>query len=829
MKLTKVQREAVNDIVDHWKAKEIRELVFKAPTGSGKTFMVASIIDQIISLNNEKKLFFIIATPSSAELPKQFFDKLNKYKTYLNNIDIKIELVESPSNNKMKKDYNFFLKPEENKVMIFGKSSFGKKRIFTEEGIIDALFDELKNDDSFELIYIRDEAHIGTKISRAEIENFESNILKVAKFIIKMSATVNKNDHYVEITERDLIEDDEVKLLKEKLVYNEGIVQNDIEYDSNSILHAACKKFREIKDQYDATKEEGLSGINPAMLIQVKNSDKNDPEEQKIQNLVKGYQKIIESYGWNWATYFGDDKNTSSQIREKVTLNNLSQNNSSFDVIFFKVGPATGWDIPRATMLVQLRNVCSESLNIQTIGRIKRNPNPWYPFKRDSIVFKYFIYSDKKLENSDILKWNLKSKFKEEKVLSGSLEVELYNGTSIFSKDVIDDQSYKNAFIKLLDEHDFEVSFEEYKEKYNLEKKLPGDVRFTKYSQNQSDPVKFVEFWIYNSIDLKLYVERQWEKLDTYLKYFPYQYDFWKDNLFLEKEELDSPIFQKFNELLEIYKDDLMFSWDFYRYIIIKNLIPSVKRIYKESIETKSKELKSYKLNWNNLNEMLTFTKDKESKGYPKLENISDIENKFIYELENKSQSEIKILSDREWQFINDCKRFVKYITEKNTNINSFSWTLNAANGNLGFEYLVIENQRNLFEDESKKITEIKKSFPDFLTIINEKHLIFLEVKAQGQEDYNREKTKSLLKTYKKYVEAYKNNFFSLTNDKLNNKKFKSFTMVVVSYSNFSSNESPTIRGASTNEKIQKKLDSNISSKRFNGIKDLFIEISEIN
>lgn len=85
-----------------------------------------------------------------------------------------------------------------------------------------------------------------------------------------------------------------------------------------------------------------------------------------------------------------------------------------------------------------------------------------------------------------------------------------------------------------------------------------------------------------------------------------------------------------------------MFSWDFYRYIIIKNLIPSVKRIYKESIETKSKELKSYKLNWNNLNEMLTFTKDKESKGYPKLENISDIENKFIYELENESQSEIK-------------------------------------------------------------------------------------------------------------------------------------------------------------------------------------------
>lgn len=105
MELTKAQKNAVDNIVDYWKHKINKELVFKAPTGSGKTFMMAKMIDQMISLNegNSKKLFFIIATPSSAELPRQFYNKLNDYKSYLDNKDLKIELVESPSSSNKKR------------------------------------------------------------------------------------------------------------------------------------------------------------------------------------------------------------------------------------------------------------------------------------------------------------------------------------------------------------------------------------------------------------------------------------------------------------------------------------------------------------------------------------------------------------------------------------------------------------------------------------------------------------------------------------------------------------------------------------------------------
>lgn len=51
-------------------------------------------------------------------------------------------------------------------------------------------------------------------------------------------------------------------------------------------------------------------------------------------------------------------------------------------------------------MLVQLRNVSSDTLNVQTIGRIRRNPNPNFPddelmkINPNSISKNYYVYSN---------------------------------------------------------------------------------------------------------------------------------------------------------------------------------------------------------------------------------------------------------------------------------------------------------------------------------------------------------------------------------------------------------------------------------------------------
>ncbi|MCU9936720.1 hypothetical protein NWP96_06585 [Mycoplasmopsis cynos] len=43
-----------------------------------------------------------------------------------------------------------------------------------------------------------------------------------------------------------------------------------------------------------------------------------------------------------------NDKDSNLRQKENYTLRDISKDSSPIDVIIFKVGPATGWNIPRA-------------------------------------------------------------------------------------------------------------------------------------------------------------------------------------------------------------------------------------------------------------------------------------------------------------------------------------------------------------------------------------------------------------------------------------------------------------------------------------------------
>ena len=113
--------------------------------------------------------------------------------------------------------------------------------------------------------------------------------------------------------------------------------------------------------------------------------------------------------GLSWVQYFGDsDKAWSNVDNDNFTLSKITRNNDPTDCIIFKIGPATGWDIPRACMLLQLRNVCSDNLNIQTIGRIRRNPYPG--LERNSVTDKYYIFSNAPQGGEDYVLYDYKVK-----------------------------------------------------------------------------------------------------------------------------------------------------------------------------------------------------------------------------------------------------------------------------------------------------------------------------------------------------------------------------------------------------------------------------------
>jgi len=82
------------------------------------------------------------------------------------------------------------------------------------------------------------------------------------------------------------------------------------------------------------------------MLIQVRNKHSNEITDSQFDEEINQIISIIKSKGLTYTIYFGDDKSSSkfqtTNIREKIDLKSISQNNSDIDVIIFKIGPATG-------------------------------------------------------------------------------------------------------------------------------------------------------------------------------------------------------------------------------------------------------------------------------------------------------------------------------------------------------------------------------------------------------------------------------------------------------------------------------------------------------
>ena len=208
MELTGLQKRAVENILDLYNPNQKTICEFKAPTGSGKTLMSSAFISEMILRNSNDKFIFVIATPSSSDLPLFFEQKINKYKIDLPYSKFEVEYIKSPSSAQNDKTESISkIIPQQNKVYIFGKSSFGKGRILSEYQIIDDFILSAMADD-FKLVYIRDEAHIGGNRpdNGEQAQNFENLMQNNASFVLKMTATPTNSPSVskVILTEKEL-------------------------------------------------------------------------------------------------------------------------------------------------------------------------------------------------------------------------------------------------------------------------------------------------------------------------------------------------------------------------------------------------------------------------------------------------------------------------------------------------------------------------------------------------------------------------------------------------------------------------------------------------
>ena len=356
--------KSVSDLMTIDARKKI--CVFQSPTGSGKTIMVAKFIENLIKDLPETDLCFLWVSIGKGELHKQSKKSLDKYfdgfpdvnlleqeffgsRTYIEQNEVVVVNWE-----KLYSKYQSGINKGEwkNKVMRDGETV----------NFIEVLE---KTNEKRKIILIIDESHFASDAERTT----ELRDVINADVTLEMSATPKLQPtaqdmakgiaKFVYVDPKEVIEEG---MIKKELIINENLedLVNDEKTSQDIIIEAAYNKRLALKKSF---KDTGVN-INPLCLIQLPNAEAGEAKREVIEEFLAD-KDITESNG-KLAIWLSEDKSDS--------LDEISDDNSEVEFLIFKQAIDTGWDCPRAHILVKLRDIQSYTFEVQTVGRILRMP-----------------------------------------------------------------------------------------------------------------------------------------------------------------------------------------------------------------------------------------------------------------------------------------------------------------------------------------------------------------------------------------------------------------------------------------------------------------------
>lgn len=364
--------------------KKPPEVILKAITGAGKTVIMANYMKELVKLEDRPKLVFVWLSIGAGGLQ---FQSAKKITPLLANTGIKVICPED------EKDFNVHSFKDKNLLILNWEKINNTKN---DELVSNLMIGETHNlkkavqktDKNIKFIVMVDEFH-------KNYQTYAYNLIMKLfnpKFILGMTATptkvqmTNKNSfHYVPTSKVR-----ESGMIKKGTIFNQDC--NQIILDDSgkfgleeAILKKAMEKRCELEEKF---KNEN-SNIIPLCLIQVPNNDKEFLETIKLflSCQLENGKKLKEDEDYTcWLT----DSTKNNDIIESLETNNIKY-------LIFKQAIATGWDCPRAHVLVKYRPLKKEleAFDLQTIGRILRTPERKHYENEDELNYA-FIYAPEK-------------------------------------------------------------------------------------------------------------------------------------------------------------------------------------------------------------------------------------------------------------------------------------------------------------------------------------------------------------------------------------------------------------------------------------------------
>lgn len=371
MERIEFQEQAVEQLLSQFKTlwkQSYRQIpiTLKAPTGSGKTYMTEKFICELTKQPDWVQDVAFVWITFSDDLAMQSRDKFMDY--FPTSLPGRLLTIQDFQQGALRERDILFMnwqklvsRSAENRVL----RRPDDKRNQKESGFYFEDVVELTHAEGRELILIIDESH--KNVTDAAVRDVINPI--DPKIILKVSATPeseptiseiqNHRAGWVEVDCQDVIDAGMIK--RELICQTEEDIKSKGNKDLDDLLLDLAMERRE---QLVSDIQRFGMNVNPLVIIQLPNNSSVDANDQTKEEIVTEYltgHGVEPSRIARWFT------------NEKKPLG-LEDNNSPYDYLLFKMAAGTGWDCPRAQVLVMLRDIQSETFQTQTIGRIVRIP-----------------------------------------------------------------------------------------------------------------------------------------------------------------------------------------------------------------------------------------------------------------------------------------------------------------------------------------------------------------------------------------------------------------------------------------------------------------------
>lgn len=368
---------------------KLQAVVLSAPTGSGKTITVAAVIDWTfggadgIAARPNTTFLWLSDSP---ELNQQSKGKLLAACDHVPFHRLVTVDSESFDEERLAPGHVYFINTQ-----LLGKDKLltkgGDKKTFT-------FWQTVANTiaaGSEDFILIIDEAHRGAGVSeRARkptmqkfITGSESDGLPAVPLVLGMSATPQRFTELLGNTTRTQrpanITPEMVRqsgLLKDLIVVTTN-QEETVHSDLTHLQHAAVrwKHFRERWDAY-CTKEKEKEIVKPVLVVQVQDGHGDALTATPLHDVVAVIQREIGALAVNEIVHCFQDKEEIQYggcIIRRMDASRI-QDTPDVKVVLFKTALTTGWDCPRAEVMMSFRRSVDATTIAQLVGRMIRTP-----------------------------------------------------------------------------------------------------------------------------------------------------------------------------------------------------------------------------------------------------------------------------------------------------------------------------------------------------------------------------------------------------------------------------------------------------------------------